>query len=79
MIADTVIFHGKSLRKEITGCHFKLVIAADDEIRKFNPEITGFLNRLGKRHLCSYSQNIDKEKPSLLNFIPLVEHKQPTF
>ena len=79
MIADTVIFHGKGLRKEITGCHFKLVIASEEEIRKFNPEITGFLNRLGKRHLCSYSQNIDKEKPSLLSFIPPEEHKMPKF
>ena len=37
------------------------------------------MNRLGKRHLCSYSNNIAKETASLLSFIPIEKKDAPTF
>ena len=81
MIAENVVFIGnKNQKREISGCHFKVHIAdREEDVKKFSTETNGFLNRLGKRHLCSYSQNVDKEKPSLLSFIHVDDVKKPSF
>ena len=81
LIAENVVFIGnKSQKREISGCHFKIHIAdKEEEVKKFSNEINGYLNRLGKRHLCSYSQNVDKEKASLVSFIPVDDLKKPLF
>lgn len=81
LIANTVIFlANKNNKKEITGCHFKLfIVDKEEDLKKFSNELNGYLNRLGKRHLCSYSNNIAKETPSLLSFVPLEKKEAPKF
>lgn len=70
----------KNIKKEITGCLFKVIVAdSEEDFRKLSPELKGYLNRLGKRHLLSYSQNIPTSTPSLVSFIPVVPKKTPTF
>lgn len=62
----------KNIKKEISVCHFKIrILEKDEDTNRFTPELNGYLNRLGKRHLCSYSHNIAKDLPSLATFIPL--------
>lgn len=49
------------------------MVEKEDDLKKFSPELNGYLNRLGKRHQCSYSHNIAKEVESLASFIPISE------
>jgi len=63
---------GKSNKKEITGCHFKIdIIQSEAEIRKLSPELNGYLNRLGKKNLLEQSENVAKEMKSLISFATL--------
>ena len=73
MISDSVVFlASKSVKKEITGCLFKVsIVEKEEELKRFSPELNGYLNRLGKRHLCSYSKNIAEEATSLMSIIPI--------
>ena len=41
--------------------------------------MNGYLNRIGKRHLCSQSYNVAKEMKSLLSFIKFNYHASPQF
>jgi hypothetical protein len=75
-----VFLASKNVKKEINGCLFKIVIVEkEDDLAKLSPELNGYLNRLGKRHLCAYSNNIAQEMSSLLSFIPIDPKKAPAF
>lgn len=70
----------KHIKKEITGCLFKVTVAEKEEdFRKMSPQLQGYLNRLGKRHLLSYSENIPNKSITLPTFIPVTAKKNPTF
>jgi hypothetical protein len=81
LISDNVVFiANKNIRKEITGCHFKIAIVEDEaEIAKLSPELNGYLNRLGKRSLCEYSNNVAPEMKSLISFATLKLNPVPVF
>jgi hypothetical protein len=81
LISDTVVFiASKNVKKEINGCFFKVQIVDNEAaFKNFSPELNGYLNRLGKRHVCSYSYNIAKEMKSLLSFIAVTPKEVKTF
>jgi len=73
-----VFLASKNVKKEISGCHFKIsIIENDSELKKYSPELNGYLNRLGKRHICSHSYNIVKEMASLMSFIDIKPKVMP--
>lgn len=81
MISNAIVFlASKNLKKEITGCPIKItIVEKEEDLKKFSPEFNGYLNRLGKRHMLSYSQNIAKDVPSLVSFIPIDKKPIPAF
>jgi hypothetical protein len=81
LISDSVVFMAsKNLKKEISGCHFKVLIVENAvDLRKFSNELNGYLNRLGKRHMCSHSHNIATEVKSLMSFVEVKAKPAPTF
>lgn len=81
LISDAIVFlASKNVKKEITGCPIKVaIVEKEEDLKKFSPELNGYLNRLGKRHLCSYSNNIAQEVPSLVSFIPIEKKPIPAF
>lgn len=81
LISDLVVFIGaKNFKKEISACLFKVTIVENEAaLKNFSNELNGYLNRLGKRHVCSYSYNIAKEMKSLISFIPFQAKEIKTF
>ena len=81
LISDTVVFiASKNVKKEINGCFFKVQIVENEAaLKSFSPELNGYLNRLGKRHVCSYSYNIAKELKSLISFIAVTPKEVKAF
>lgn len=70
LISEAVTFlASRTSKREITACHFKVPIAhTEADVRRFAPEVLGYLNRIGKRNLCEQSFNVNKEMKSLLSF-----------
>lgn len=81
LISESVTFlASKSVKREITACHFKIpIIQSEAELKKLSPEIHGFLNRLGKRNICQQSENIAASPQSLLSFAAVKAVKPQTF
>jgi hypothetical protein len=44
-------FANKQNKKEINGCHFKVTVAENEDIKKLGIEVNGYLNRIGKKNL----------------------------
>lgn len=80
-MSDSVVFiASKNVKKEISGCLFKFTIVENEAaLKNFSSELNGYLNRLGKRHVCSYSYNIAKEMKSLVSFIAVKPKEVKTF
>jgi hypothetical protein len=81
LISEAVTFlASRNNNRDITACHFKVPIAQTEaDIRKFTPEVLGYLNRIGKRNLCEQSFNVNKEMKSLLSFATHKPTKVQTF
>jgi spore germination protein GerM len=52
LLSDHVTFFAtKQNKKEINGCHFKVTVAENEDVKKLGIEVNGYLNRIGKKNL----------------------------
>jgi hypothetical protein len=70
LICEAVTFlASRTVSREITACHFKVpIVQLEADVKRFSPQVLGYLNRIGKRNLCEQSFNVNKEMKSLLSF-----------
>jgi hypothetical protein len=81
LICESVTFLAtKTIKKEITACHFKIPIIQNfTDAKDLSPEVHGYLNRLSKKNLCEQSFNVADNIKSLLSFAALKPLKVHSF
>lgn len=80
-MSDKVTFlSSKNNKRELVGCHFKILVAEGEEINaKLGDHLLGYLNRIGKKKVSEGSFNKAREMKSLISFATAQQKKTPQF